>query len=293
MPERPARWTVLELLNWTRHRLERAGVDSPRLAAEILLASVLRCRRIELYTRFDYVPTEEQLAPFRELIRQAAERRPIAYLVGEREFYSLAFRVTPDVLIPRPETEILVEQAVGVLRGLGRSATMWDACTGSGCVAAAVAKQVPDLRVLATDLSPAAVAVAASNVARHQLEPRVQVFEADLLTLPAEWTGGKTFDVITANPPYVPDAAEVSPEVAFEPSLALRGGKEGLDLLRRLIAAAPEFLAPGGALIVEFGIDQGPAVRRLLLDTGAFEEPRILLDHQELERAALARKNAG
>ena len=297
-----ARWTVQALLNWTKGYLQRAGTDGPRLAAEVLLAHALGCRRIELYTRYDFLPAEAQLARFRELVAHAARREPVAYLVGEKEFYSLAFLVTPDVLVPRPETEILVEQAVGYLRGLGRPGEMWDVCTGSGCVAVATAKQVAGAAVLATDLSPAAVEVARKNVARHGLEDRVQVREADLLTPPADWPPQRqkslqfgerlpaAFDVITANPPYVPDEADVAPEVSHEPAIALRGGKDGLDFIRRIIAGAPAFLRPGGALVLEFGVDQGPAIRDLLASAGAFCEPAILRDPQQVERAALARK---
>jgi release factor glutamine methyltransferase len=288
----PAKWNVLALLNWTRGHLERCGVPSPRLAAEVLLAATMGCRRIDLYTRYDYSPPEEQLERFRDLIRRAAAREPVAYLVGEKEFYSLPIRVTRDVLVPRPETEILVEQAVERLRAIAAPGWLWDVCTGSGCVAVAVAKQVPGAEVLASDLSPAAAAVARRNVETHGLEDRVRVFVADLLGLPADWTGRPTFDVIMANPPYVPDAAEVAPEVLHEPAMALRGGADGLDFIRRIVRDAPPLLAPGGALVLEFGLDQAPAVRELLAAAGAFEEPRVLRDHQGIERSALALKRA-
>jgi len=306
MAGNPARWTVQALLNWTRGHLERAGADGPRLAAEVLLAHALGCRRIELYTRHDYLATGEQLARFRELVARAARREPVAYLVGEKEFYSLPFLVTPDVLVPRPETEILVEQAVDILRGLGRPGAMWDVCTGSGCVAVAAAKQAPAM-VLATDVSLAAVEVARKNVARHGLEGRVTVRQADLLTPPADWPPQTqqslqfgeplpaAFDIITANPPYVPDEAAVAPEVSHEPAIALRGGPDGLDFIRRIIAGTPRFLRPGGALVLEFGIDQGQAVRELLAATGAFAGPgpKIIRDHNQIERAVLAVKGAG
>jgi len=291
MPQKtPAQWTVLALLNWTQGHLQRAGAPSPRLSAEMLLASALACRRIELYTRYDRVPPEEQLARFRELVRRAAAREPVAYLVGEREFYSLPFHVTPDALVPRPETELLVEQAVERLRALGREGWMWDVCTGTGCVAIAAAKQVPAARALATDLSPAAVELARKNARRHGLEDRVQALVADLLALPAEWTGPRAFDVITANPPYIPDAADVAPEVLHEPAMALRGGPDGLHFLRRIIEAAPALLAPGGALILEFGFDQAAAIRDLLAAAGAYADPKVLRDHQGIERAVLAPK---
>lgn len=287
-PEAPTQWNVLALLNWTKAHLERAGVPSPRLAAEMLLAHAMGCRRIDLYTRFDYLPTPEQLAGFRESIRRAAERQPVAYLVGEKEFYSLRIKVTPDVLVPRPETEILVAQAVEHLRSLGRPGCLWDVCTGSGCVALAVASQVADAQALATDCSPAAVAVAAANAAELKLAERVRTRVADLLKLPEDCADLKDFDVITANPPYIPDAAPVAEEVKHEPAIALRGGRDGLDVIRVIVRDAPALLRPGGALIMEYGYDQAPAVRELVAANGAFAEPKILRDHQSIERAVMA-----
>jgi release factor glutamine methyltransferase len=291
MPDRPAQWTVLALLNWTKDHLQRAGVASPRLAAEVLLASAMGCRRIELYTRYDHAPPEETLARFRESVRRAAKREPVAYLVGEKEFYSLPFKVTPDVLVPRPETELLVEEAVERLRSLGRPGSMWDVCTGSGCVALAAARQVADASVLATDLSPAAVEIARQNASRLGMDDRVRIFQADMLHLPPEWTGSASFDVITANPPYIPDAAEVAPEVMHEPAMALRGGPDGLRFLRGIIEGAPAMLAPGGLLVLEFGFDQCEAVRQLIDAAGPYAEPRILRDRQGIERAAAVRKS--
>ena len=269
-------WTVLRLLEWTRGFFERNQLDSPRLCAEVLLARVLSCGRLDLYTRFDTVCTPEQLTAYRGLVQRAADHEPVAYLVGSKEFYSLPFRVTKDVLIPRPETELLVDQAVARLREIGEGATMWDVCTGTGCVAVAAAKNAPQAVVLATDVSPAAVAVAGENVEANGLAERVTVVEADLLTLPEAWAGESVFDVITANPPYVAEGEDVEASVKHEPGSALFAGPDGLDVLRPLIAAAPGALKPGGVLCVEFGSSQADAVRDLLLATGAFDEPTIL-----------------
>ena len=285
-PSQP--WTVLRLLDWTREYFETAGVDQPRLAAEVLLAHALQCQRIELYARFNHQPDEQCRASFRKLVKQAAEHRPIAYLVGGKEFYSLRFKVTPDVLIPRPETEILVAEAIRHLRAPGRPAAIWDVCTGCGCVAVAVASQVPDVTVLATDVSEAALAVAAENAAVHGAAGRVQVGKADLLTLPEDWHGPQAFDAITANPPYVAEGDPVGESVKHEPRLALYAGRDGLDFIRPMVAAAPGFLASGGALIMEFGYRQGGAVRALIAETGAFGEPKVLMDHQAIERAVVA-----
>ena len=283
-----ATWTVQELLTWTRGHLAGALLDEARLAAEILLAHALDCERIELYTRFDYHPAPEELACFRGLIRRARDGEPVAYLVGHKEFYSLSFKVTPDVLVPRPETELLAAEAVVRLRELRRPARVWDVCTGCGCVGVAVARQVAAAAVLATDISPQAVAVAAENARAHSLDERVLCRTADLLTLPGDWDGPPQFDVITANPPYVAEGDDVAPAVRHEPARALYAGPDGLDVIRPLVTAAGRFLATGGALAMEFGADQADAVRDLIAATGAFHEPRILRDHHHVERTAVA-----
>jgi len=291
MPSVPSEpWTVLRLLDWTKDYFARAGLDSPRLAGEILLAHVLRCRRIELYTRFEHRPNDKQLAAYRKLVKRAADHEPIAYLVGKKEFYSLSFKVTGGVLIPRPETEILVDQAVGYLKGLGRPALLWDVCTGCGCVAVAAAANVEDLAVLATDISAEAVAIAAENAAACGVGARVTCRQCDLLALPPDWEGGREFDAITANPPYVPDQEELSETVRHEPAEALRGGADGMDLIRRLVADAPDVLGAAGRLIMEFGHDQRDAVTQLIAAAGAFGDPQIILDHQSIPRVIVVER---
>ncbi|MCL2701844.1 MAG: peptide chain release factor N(5)-glutamine methyltransferase [Phycisphaerae bacterium] len=293
MPQEP--WTVLRLINWTKEYFEKNQVDSPRLATEVLLAHSLKCQRIQLYTRFDYTPSADETASFKGLVQRAVKHEPIAYLVGVKEFYSLPFRVTADVLIPRQETELLVAQAIEHLQKIGPLGVVWDCCTGSGCVAVAIASRVKDCNVLATDISPAAVAVAAENAKLNKVDDRVKTAVADLLTLPADLTpqagaDWHTFDVITANPPYIVEGGEVSSEVNHEPPLALYAGKSGLELITRVITDAPARLRDNGVLVMEFGYDQADAVRELLVANGHFKEPRILRDHQELERAVVARK---
>ena len=281
-------WNVLRLLNWTRDHFTQREVDSPRLAAEVLLARCLDCTRIDLYTRYDQEPSAAQLAAFRELVRRAAAHEPVAYLVGEKEFYSLKFKVNPHVLIPRPETEILVTEAVGCLRALGRPARVWDACTGCGCVGIAIAHQIVDAQVLISDLSTEALAVAQQNVEALGVADRVRCCQADLLDLPAAHAEMKPFDVITANPPYIRAGETLAAVVEHEPKMALFGGADGLRFLRRIIDEAPALLAPGGVLVLEFGFDQGDDVRDLIVAQDRFDEPRILMDHQELERVAVA-----
>jgi release factor glutamine methyltransferase len=258
----------------------------------MLLAYVLKCPRLHLYTRFDYQPTPEQLATFHELVRRAKAYEPVAYLVGEKEFYSLRFKVTPDVLVPRSETEVLVSEAVTHLRKHQGAATMWDACTGSGCVAIATASQVPDVSVLGTDISPQAVAVAAENAALHHLDGRVRFRVADLLAMPEDCRDLAPFNVITANPPYVAEHQMISETVRHEPPIAVHGGVDGLDFLRRVVAAAPAVLAAGGAMVLEFGYTQADAISELLAATGAFDPPRVIRDHQGIERSLVAIRRA-
>lgn len=285
-------WTVLKLLNWTKGYLAQAGLEEARLAAEMLLAHALGCQRIELYARFDYRPRADELATYRELVAKAHKREPVAYLVGRKEFYSLSFKVTPAVLIPRPETEALVAEAVLHLRSARRTGRVWDVCTGCGCVAVAVAAQAPEAQVLATDLSPAAVEVASGNVRAHGLDGRVRCRVADLLKLPDDCPDWRAVDAITANPPYVADGDPVADEVMQEPNLAVRGGPDGLAFIRPLVHDAPAVLAPGGILAMEFGLGQADAVRQLIAATGQFQEPRILADQHGVQRTAIARRRA-
>ncbi|MCP4375438.1 MAG: peptide chain release factor N(5)-glutamine methyltransferase, partial [bacterium] len=223
-------WTVLKLLEWTKKYFAEANVDEPRLCSEVLLGHVLNCQRIELYTRFDHIATPEQLAAYRQLVKRASDHEPTAYLVGSREFYSLKFKITSDVLIPRTETEQLVAEAEAHLKTLGRPGVMWDICTGSGCVAIATANQVRDARALATDICPKAVAVAQINTETHNLTDRIRCRTADLANIPQDCgdLNDQKFDVITANPPYVADGDTIAESVQHEPRGALYAGSDGL-----------------------------------------------------------------
>ena len=281
-------WTVLRLINWTREYFAAGGLDEPRLAAEVLLAHVLGWERIDLYARFEHEPAPDELASFRELVARARRHEPVAYLVGWREFYSMRFKVTADVLVPRPETEVLVSEAVAHLRSLRRPGRMWDACTGSGCVAIAAARHVPDVSVLATDVSPAAVELAAGNAAAHGLAGRVRCRVADLLEVPDDCEDWRRVDFLSANPPYVADGEAVDETVRHEPAVAVFAGGDGLEKIRPLIGSAGELLVAGGKLAMEFGEGQADAVRGLLAATGAFEEPRIVRDHQGMDRTVVA-----
>jgi release factor glutamine methyltransferase len=244
----PETWTPLKLIAWTQEWFGKKGVDAPRLTAELLLSRALGCDRIRLYLDFDKPVGEAELAAYRELVRRRAEGEPTAYLLGVREFYGRPFLVDPRVLIPRPETELLVEAALGALPAGGRAL---DLCTGSGAIAISLALERPGARVLATDVSADALAVAAENLRRLGAESVVELARGDLWA--AVHASAGPFDVITANPPYVPsgEVPGLAREVRREPCIALDGGQDGLDLVGRIVAGAPERLAPGGLLAVE------------------------------------------
>ncbi len=238
-------WTPLRLIAWTQGFFAKGGVDAPRLTAEILLAHALSCDRMRLYLDFDKPLGAPELSAFRELVRRRAAGEPTAWLTGRREFLGHAFRVTPEVLVPRPETELLVEAA---LAALPQGGALLDLCTGSGCIAISVALARPDARVVATELSPAALAVARAN--GDALGAKVEWLEGDL---DGPVAAGERFDVIVSNPPYVPsgEIAGLSREVRKEPRMALDGGVDGLDTLRRIVSCAPSRLRPEGLLLME------------------------------------------
>lgn len=276
-------WTIRKVLAWTAPHFEKKGIDAPRLTAEILLAHVLKVDRVRLYVDHDRPLNADELATFRALISRRLSGEPTQYLTGSREFYGRAFRVDARVLIPRPETELLVEMA---LDGLPKDAPsrVVDLCTGSGCIAVTIAAERPLASVWATDLSPDACAVAKENAERLDVAARVTVLAGDLFApLPAD----ARFDLVVSNPPYIASAQipGLQTEVQKEPHLALNGGLDGLVLIRRIIGDARGRLNPGGLLAMEIGEDQGEAVRALLESAG-YTQVRIEPDLERRERLA-------
>ncbi len=270
-----ADWTISRLLSWTAEYLERVGVDDARLSAEVLLAHAAACRRIDLYARFDQGMGAEATAKFRELVKRAAGHEPIAYLVGQKEFFSLPFTVTSDVLIPRSETELLVECVIDhcVKRGLTEPKLL-DLGTGSGCIAIAVATQNVGARVVATDVSPAALEVARGNAERHEVADRVTLVEADGLSLPGESVPDGGFDVLMSNPPYiaVDEVAGLDANVRdHEPRVALTDGGDGLSFYRMLAEGGRAVLADGGVVVVEVADGLAEPARRVFEEAGGFE----------------------
>jgi release factor glutamine methyltransferase len=286
-------WTVQKLLTWTSDYFTEKGIDSPRLTAEMLLSHVLECSRIELYTGFDRIVDKPKLDLLHSLIKRCAQHEPVAYLIGRCEFYSLPIKVDSSCLIPRPETELLVEKAIDFLRRRQGTQNILELCTGSGCVAVAIAKNFADCRIIATDIRDEALAVAADNVTDHNLVDRVQLLCGDLFAPIIEGLDNARFDLIVCNPPYVSTAElkALDKNVRdYEPHAALHAGADGLDIYRRICEQVDPFLKPDAALILEIGYAQGPAVRRLLTETDAFANITIHKDHSNNDRVVIATK---
>ena len=288
MTEQP--WTVRRVLGWTAPHFEKLGVDAPRLTAELLLAHVLDTSRVRLYADLDRPLEKGELAAFRTLIARRSAGEPTQYLTGRREFYGHSFQVDPRVLIPRPETELLVE---AVLRALPRDSNsrVLELGAGSGCIAVSIALGNARTRVVATELSPDAVEVARSNARTLGVADRVEVRQGDLF---APLAAGLPFEVVVSNPPYVarPELPTLSAEVRKEPHLALDGGEDGLDVVRRIVSGASAWLVPGGLLALEIGDGQGPRVQSLLEDAG-YGSVRIERDLARHDRLAFGTRNRG
>ena len=281
----PEPWTVRRLLEWTTEHFRTHGSDSPRLDAEILLAAALGMKRIELYTHFETEPSESQRGIFREQVKRRAAGEPVAYLVGYKEFFSLPFLVNHETLIPRPETEMLVIEALDRLKTRSELAEphIADVGAGSGCVAIAIAKNNPRTRITAIDRSTGALDVARQNAERHGVSDRVRCVASDLFAaLPEE----ETFDMIVANPPYVSDAEYEQLPVSvknFEPKSALVGGSRGTEIIARLIHEATGRLRSNGSLLIEFSPMIAADCRDLLTD-GRWINTAILKDDARFDR---------
>lgn len=281
-------WTVRRVLEWTIEHLKKNGSDTPRLDAEILLAHSRGCPRIQLYVQYDEELDEQQRLTMRELVKRRAAHEPVAYLVGKREFFGLDFEVGRGVLIPRPDTETLVVQTLAIAKTLAAPRVL-ELCTGSGCIAVAVAKNCPLALVSTVEIDSAVCEYARRNIAKHGLEQRIELLPGDLCGPVA----GREFDIIVSNPPYVPDGeiATLDPDVRLhEPELALRGGVDGLDVVRRIVQESSAYLVAGGAVLLEISSEQAEAVSVLFEQQGCFEPARIAKDLAGKSRVVWTKK---
>lgn len=292
--DEPRTWTLLELVRWSTAFFEKHGIETPRLDTEILVGHTLGLSRLQLLTEFDRVLTPDELADYKQLVlRRARRREPVAYLLGHREFWSLDLEVSPAVLVPRPETERLVELALERLAGRP-SPRIADVGTGSGAIALAVATERPDAALFATDLSPDALAVARRNATRLGLADRVSFYEGDLLDALTRVELLGALDAVLSNPPYIGEheLPELAPELDHEPRQALLGGgPDGLDILRRLAPQALRWLAPGGHLLCEIGSTQRQGACDILTRAG-FVDVDCIRDYSALDRVVLGRRPA-
>jgi release factor glutamine methyltransferase len=288
-PQMPTVWTIKALLAWTTDFLAKKGIENPRADAQILLAHVLGCKKVDLLVNYDQQPPEADRNRFKELIQRRVAGWPVAYLVGTRDFYSLTFEVTPAVLIPRPDTETLVLEALTLLKPI-KEPTVLDLGTGSGCIAVTIAHEKKDARVTAVDVSPDALEVARRNGARNAVADRVTFLLGDLF---APVPAGVAFDLVVSNPPYIAhhEFAGLQPEVRdHEPRGALDGGADGLAYYRRIAAAVGRFLKPGGRLLLEIGSTQDADVRAILGERPDLELGPTLKDMASHTRVATAKK---
>jgi release factor glutamine methyltransferase len=279
-------WTIRKVIAWIQADLDKRGIESARLEADLIVAHALKQRRIALYLDLDRPLEERELSTIRALLARRRGFEPMAYLTGEREFYGRSFEVNRDVLIPRPDTETLVEETLRQLTARPLPGRLLDLCTGSGAVALSLLCERPGLEAVASDVSRAALSVAARNAARLGVEGRVELREGDLFQVVS---GAERFCAVTVNPPYIARAemATLQPDVRdFEPHLALDAGEDPLSFYKRLTRDAPAHLAPSAPLLVEVGYGQAPAVRDLF-EVAGFREVVSVKDLSGIERVVV------
>ena len=284
--------TLIEIIKRSDEYLARHGIPDARRNAELLVGHVLGKSRLQLYLEHDRPFEKDELEQMRTLLAERKERQPIQYIFGEAEFFSLPFDVNPSVMIPRPETEHLVEETLKTLREIGaEKAVVYDIGTGSGCVAISIAKNLENCAIYASDVSAEALKTASTNAEKNGIKDKIEfLLGADLK--PFDNAPVQNADIVVSNPPYVPtvEFERLEPEVRdHEPRKALDGGPDGLDVIRRIIAGVPGHINPGGALIIEIGIDQAEAVTACIGSTGCFMEPRITKDLSGIDRIITAK----
>lgn len=280
-----SQWTILDILKWTTSYFRSRNIDQPRADAEILLSHTLNLQRVDLYLRYDQPLSTDERNRFKTLIKRRTSREPVAYIVGSRGFWTIDLAVTPDVLIPRPETEGVVEAALSLLpETTGPARTVLDIGTGSGAIILSLASERRLHRFFASDRSRAAIGLARNNAVRCGLDGRVLFFAADWFAPLKQ--GPALFDMIVSNPPYIRsgDIPGLQPEIGFEPIEALDGGADGLDAIRCIVAQSPKYLKPGGHLLLEIGHDQKADLRQIIDRCGAYGDVLFAKDYSGRDR---------
>jgi release factor glutamine methyltransferase len=286
-------FSIRGALLWGAQVLSNAGIENHRLDAEVLLRHVLNMEKEQLYVNGEAPISAGQEAEFRGLLLRRSLREPVAYITGHKEFWSLDFVVTPAVLIPRPETELLVEVALQCVRELtsGLSVKVFDVGIGSGVISVCLAKEQPVTEIVAVDISPVALDVARLNAGRHGVDDRIRFLSGDLFA-PVKPVAG-TFDLIVSNPPYVRtgELSILAPEIReWEPITALDGGADGIDTYRRIIREGYKYLAPGGSIVLEIGADMASAVAELFSRSGCYGPASTYQDYAGKDRVIAAMK---
>jgi release factor glutamine methyltransferase len=285
--------TLAEAINNAANLLSTAGITNARLDAEVLLSHIIVKDRVWLITHRDDVLDEKLQRDFADMIQRRTRREPLQHIIGNQEFWGLVFKVSPDVLIPRPETEFIVEAALAIVQDRNTLVRIIDLCTGSGCIAVSLAKELTAARVIATDVSEKALAVARENTRRHGVSEHIRFLLGDLFEPLEELDIRGQMDIIVSNPPYVQAGvlSTLQPEVRdYEPEIALISGPEGTEMAKRIIQRAPEYLKKNGALIMEMGLGQAKALTRMVEATGAYGYSELLKDLAGIERVLIVRK---
>jgi release factor glutamine methyltransferase len=288
----PETWTILKLLKWTTAYFKSHGIEQSRVDAEVLLAHTVGVTRLDLYVLYDRPLEKTELEAFKRLILRRVRREPVAYIVGKKEFWSMELQVSPDVLIPRPETETLVEEAAKVIPP-EPAPVPWrvlDLGTGSGAIILALASERPGHRFYGVERSDRALGVARANGRMHQLQERITWLKGDWFDVQADGFG--PFDVIVSNPPYISSAEfdRLPPEVAaYEPREALKGGADGLNAIRLIVRDASSHMVPGGWLFLEIGHNQWPRVHEMISSSGDYSQWGVVRDYSGFDRVAFAK----
>jgi release factor glutamine methyltransferase len=285
--------TLIEAINIATAELSAAGITNARLDAEVLLSHILVKDRAWLITHIHDAFSDEMSRTFERNIRRRSQREPLQYIIGRQEFWGLEFTVTPDVLIPRPETELVIETAMGMAANLSKPAEIVDLCTGSGCIAVSLAKELAGAYIFAVDKSGKALAVARENASKHGVSDRIRFLDGDLFQPLEELDIRGQIDIIVSNPPYVRsgDRNTLQPEVRdYEPGLALFAGPQGIEIHEMIVEVASSYLKQHGALIMEMGLGQADRIAEMIRLSRVYSTPVVQKDLAGIERVIVARK---